>query len=46
MPMQLDHGLLVNRPISVLMVPPEHRGAIQPVLEALHRAQERFSTNG
>ena len=46
MPMQLDPGLLVNRPISVLMVPPEHREAIQPLLDSLRLAQERLSTCG
>jgi hypothetical protein len=30
-------GLLPNRPLTVLMVPPEHRGALAPLLQALRR---------
>jgi hypothetical protein len=28
-------GLLANRPLTVLMVPPEHRKAIQPLIQAI-----------
>ncbi len=30
-----EHGLLSNQPIPVLMIPPEHRAKIQPILEAI-----------
>lgn len=30
-------GLLPNRPLKVLMVPPEHREAVGPILDALNR---------
>jgi hypothetical protein len=29
------HGLLLNQPMRQLMVPPEHRAEIQPLLESL-----------
>lgn len=32
-----DLSLLPNRPLKVLMVPPEHREPIRPILEALNR---------
>lgn len=31
-----DKPLVSNRPIKVLMIPPEHRNKIQPILNALH----------
>ncbi|MFP4032946.1 MAG: hypothetical protein ACLFPR_19940 [Desulfococcaceae bacterium] len=34
-------GLIPNRPVPVLMVPPEHREAVRPWLEALHRLPPR-----
>jgi len=30
-------GLIANRPAPVLMVPPEHRGRVQPILEEMQR---------
>jgi Fe-S-cluster containining protein len=29
------HGLVANHPMAVLMVPPEHRGRVQPLLDAI-----------
>jgi len=29
------NGLIVNRPMPVLMLPPEHRGRIEPILRQL-----------
>ena len=34
-------SLLPNRPISVLMVPPEHQQRVQPLLQALLKAQQQ-----
>ena len=33
-------GLIPNSPIPVLMIPPEHRGRIQPLLESLKKVLE------
>ena len=29
------HGLIANHPMTVLMVPPEHRGRVQPLIDAI-----------
>jgi len=34
---RIPEGLVANRPISLLMVPPAHQGRIRPVLDALNR---------
>ena len=34
-------ALLKNRPVSVLMIPPEHRGQIQPILQAVQAEIKR-----
>ncbi len=36
-------GLPVNRRLSVLMVPPEHQERFQPLLQAVHRAIQKFA---
>jgi hypothetical protein len=33
------HRLLDNQPMEVLMVPPEHRGRVRPLLDAIHGIQ-------
>jgi hypothetical protein len=33
----IDGRLAANRPISVLMIPPEHQGKIQPILDRIRR---------
>jgi Fe-S-cluster containining protein len=43
LPMHPTASLLVNRPISVLMVPPEHQQRIQPLLQALLKAQQQVA---
>jgi len=42
LPMHPTASLLVNRPISVLMVPPEHQQRVQPLLQALLEAQQQL----
>ena len=37
--MQFFDGLLANQPVFVLMIPPEHRNRIQPVLQQIRRIQ-------
>ena len=41
LPMHPTARLLINRPIAVLMVPPEHQQRVQPVLQALLKAQQK-----
>jgi Fe-S-cluster containining protein len=41
-PMSSAKGLLINRPVSVLMVPSEHRESIQPLMNALRQAQQKI----
>jgi len=36
--------LLANQSMPVLMVPPEHRQAIQPLIQALNAAVQRFNS--
>jgi hypothetical protein len=38
-------GLIPNRPVKALMVPPRHRAAIKPILEALGEVSPRRSGN-
>lgn len=46
LPMHPTASLLVNRPISVLMVPPEHQRRVQPLIQALLKAQQQVVSNG
>lgn len=41
LPMHPTASLLTNRPISVLMVPPEYQQRIQPLIQILLKAQQR-----
>lgn len=43
LPMHPTASLLINKPISVLMVPPEHQQRVQPLLQALVKAQHKVS---
>ena len=40
LPMHPTASLLVNRPISVLMVPPEHQQRVQPLIQAPLKGQQ------
>jgi len=41
---KLTERLLANQSMPVLMVPPEHRQAIQPLIQALNAAVQRFNS--
>ncbi|MEJ2170378.1 MAG: hypothetical protein P8X90_33180, partial [Desulfobacterales bacterium] len=32
-----SNGLIANQPLEVLMIPPEHRARIEPILQELRR---------
>ena len=42
-PLRVPQSLRVNRPLSVLMLPPEDRSRLEPIIDALKKAAQSYS---